>query len=62
MINRTQWYTHFRDILNNKTDIIDNKGQEEINTELSHYEKSTQPGILNHAITEKENLKITKCL
>ena len=35
-------------------DNIDNKRQEEIKIELSRYEKSTQPGILDHAITEKE--------
>ena len=34
-INRTQWYSHFKDLLNSNTGQIDNVRQEQIQNELN---------------------------
>lgn len=53
-INRTQWFTHFRDLLLSNTNQIDSDRQNNVKEELGQYEKSPQNGNLDYEITEKE--------
>ena len=52
-INRTQWHSHFRDLLKSNNCQIDNVRQQQIRNELLNFEKSEQLGNLNYDITEK---------
>ena len=61
-INRTQWFTHFRDLLHSNTNQIDNNRQNTIKEELFQYEKSFQNGSLDYEITEKEIIDACKKL
>ena len=61
-INRTQWYSHFKDLLNSNTGKIDNARQEQIQNELNQFEKSHKLGNLDYDITEKEILNASKKL
>ena len=56
-INRTQWYSHFKDLLNSNTSKIDHAKQEQIQNELNQFEKSHKLGNLDYDITEKRNIK-----
>ena len=53
-INRNQWFVHFRDLLHNNTNTIDNDRQKAIKKELNQFERSFQTGGLDYKITEKE--------
>ena len=53
-INRNQWFVHFRNLLHNNTNTIDNDRQKAIKEELNQFEKSFQTGGLDYKITEKE--------
>ena len=53
-INRTECFSHFRDLLRSDTNKIDNDRQNSIREELGQYEKSPQIGNLDYEITEKE--------
>ena len=53
-INRSQWFTHFRDLLHSSTNHIDSDRQSAINEELKLYENSFQNCTLDYEITDKE--------
>ena len=50
-INRTQWYSHFKDLLNSNTRQIDNARQEQIQNELNQFEESNKIGNMDYDIT-----------
>lgn len=53
-ISRTQWYSHFKDLLKDNTFKIDEARQRVVRDELQYFENSTQSGNLDFIITEKE--------
>ena len=61
-INRTQWFSHFKDLLNSNTGQIDNVRQEQIQNELNQFEALNKLGNLDYDITEKEILNASKKL
>ena len=61
-INRTQWYSHFKDLLHSNTGQIDNVRQEQIQNELNQFEALNKLGNLDYDITEKEILNASKKL
>ena len=61
-INRTQWYSHFKDLLKSNDYQIDNDRHQQIKNELLDFEKTQQLGNLDYDITEKELLNACKNL
>ena len=61
-INRTEWYSHFRDLLKSNKCQIDDERQHQIRNELHDFEKAEQLRNLDYAITEKEILNACKNL
>lgn len=61
-INKTQWYSHFRDLLKSNECQIDNERQQQIKNEVLNLEKSEQLGNLDYDINEKELLNACKKL
>ena len=61
-INRTQWYSHFRDLLKSDNSEMDNKRQHQIKNELQDFENAEQLGNLDYDITENEIMNACKKL
>ena len=61
-INRTQWFSHFRDLLKSNDYQIDNERRHQIKNELLDFEKTEQLGNLDYDLTEKELLNSCKNL
>ena len=61
-INRTQWFSHFKDLLNSNEYQIDNERQNQIRDELLEFEKTEQLGNLDYDITEQELFNACKNL
>ena len=61
-INRTQWYTHYRDLLKSDNSEMDNKRQHQIKDELQDFENAEQLDNLDYDITENEIMNAYKKL
>lgn len=62
-INRKEWFDHFHNLLNTKNiNQEDNARKENVNCELSSYEKLNQSCNLDYEITEKEIFAACKIL
>ena len=61
-INRTQWFTHFRDLLHNTSNEINDERQHNIKEELSQYENLFQDCLLDYEITEREIMEACRKL
>ena len=61
-INRTEWYSHFRNLLKSDDCKMDNERQQQIRNELQNLEKTEQLRNLDYDITETEILNACKKL
>ena len=61
-VNRTQWYTHFKDLLKRNNIKIENERQNQIKNELMDFEEANQSGNLDYDITVNEIMEACKKL
>ena len=61
-INRTQWYTHFKDLLKSNNIKIENERLNQIKNELMDFEDANQSGNLDYDITVNEIMEACKKL